>query len=73
MAAAASSLPEYPLDAVGGEAHLTAVRDRLAAYATDNLRAIGDARAIFSGRSVSDSTENSPMPSRRMTALVSFS
>ena len=40
MAAAASSLPEYPLDAVGGEAHLTAVRDRLATYATDNLRAI---------------------------------
>jgi starvation-inducible DNA-binding protein len=40
MAAAASSLPEYPLDAVGGEAHLTAVRDRLAAYAADNLRAI---------------------------------
>ena len=40
MAAAASSLPEYPLDAVGGEAHLNAVRDRLATYATDNLRAI---------------------------------
>lgn len=40
MAAAGSSLPEYPLDAVGGEAHLTAVRDRLATYATDNLRAI---------------------------------
>ena len=40
MAAAASSLPEYPLDAVGGEAHLSVVRDRLATYATDNLRAI---------------------------------
>jgi starvation-inducible DNA-binding protein len=40
MAAANSSLPEYPLDAEGGEAHLTAVRDRLATYAADNLHAI---------------------------------
>ncbi|MFN2323532.1 MAG: DNA starvation/stationary phase protection protein Dps [Trueperaceae bacterium] len=40
MAAAASSLPEYPLEAEGGEEHLTAVRDRLATYATDTLRAI---------------------------------
>lgn len=40
MAAAASSLSEYPIDAVGGEAHLSTVRDRLATYATDNLRAI---------------------------------
>lgn len=53
MAAAASSLPEYPLDAVGGEAHLTAVRDRLATYATDNLRAIDAA-----GKLEDDATED---------------
>jgi starvation-inducible DNA-binding protein len=40
MAAAASSLAEYPADAVDGEAHLTAVRDRLAAYAKANRQAI---------------------------------
>lgn len=40
MAASASALPEYPLDAAGGEAHLAAVRDRLATYAVDNARAI---------------------------------
>ena len=40
MAAAASSRPEFPLDTEGGEAHLSVVRDRLATYATDNLRAI---------------------------------
>ncbi len=40
MAAATSTLEEYPVDAVDGEAHLTAVRDRLAAYAAANRKAI---------------------------------
>jgi starvation-inducible DNA-binding protein len=43
MAAAASSLTEYPADAVDGDAHLALVRDRLAAYAADNRRAIDTA------------------------------
>jgi starvation-inducible DNA-binding protein len=43
MAAAASSLAEYPLDAVDGDTHLELVRDRLAAYAADNRRAIDTA------------------------------
>ena len=46
MAAAASSLPEYPLDTDGGEAHLTVVRDRLTTYASDNLAAIGTAAKL---------------------------
>lgn len=33
MAAANSNLPEYPVDAVEGDEHLEAVRDRWAAYA----------------------------------------
>jgi len=43
MAAAASSLPEYPIDAVDGDTHLGLVRDRLAAYAADNRGAIAAA------------------------------
>ena len=46
MAAAASSLPEYPLDTDGGEAHLTVVRDRLAKYASDNLTTIDAAAKL---------------------------
>jgi len=40
MAAASSTLEEYPVDAVDGDTHLALVRDRLAAYAADNRRAI---------------------------------
>lgn len=40
MAAAASTLAEYPEDAVDGTDHLVHVRDRLAAYAAANRRAI---------------------------------
>ena len=43
MAAAASSLSEYPDDVADGAANLTLVRDRLAAYAADNRRAIDTA------------------------------
>jgi starvation-inducible DNA-binding protein len=43
LAAAASSLPEYPVDAVDGETHLVNVRDRLASYAAANRRAIASA------------------------------
>lgn len=43
MAAAASDLPEFPEGAAGGDAFLTVVRDRLAAYAAANLKAIDDA------------------------------
>ncbi|MFO8148954.1 MAG: DNA starvation/stationary phase protection protein Dps [Trueperaceae bacterium] len=43
MAAAASSLDEYPADVVEGDAHLELVRDRLATYAADNRRAIDTA------------------------------
>ena len=43
MAAAASSLTEYPDDVIDGDAHLALVRDRLAAYAADNRRAIDTA------------------------------
>jgi starvation-inducible DNA-binding protein len=43
MAAAASSLSEYPADVIDGDAHLALVRDRLAAYAADNRRAIDTA------------------------------
>lgn len=46
MAAATSSLPEYPLEAVDGDAHLVAVRDRLAAYAADNRKAIAGAAEL---------------------------
>lgn len=41
MAAGASSLDEYPVDAEDGGTHLTLVRDRLAAYAAANREAIG--------------------------------
>ena len=40
MAAAASTLPEYPTDAVDGKAHLEAVRERWAAYAASTRAAI---------------------------------
>lgn len=40
LAAAASTLAEYPLDAVDGDTHLNAVRDRLASYAAANRQAI---------------------------------
>ncbi len=43
MAAASSSLDEYPVDIVDGDAQLALVRDRLAAYAADNRRAIDTA------------------------------
>lgn len=39
MAAEASTLPEYPRDAVEGEAHLRAVRERWAAYAASTREA----------------------------------
>ncbi len=40
MAAAASSLPEYPVDAVDGPAHVTALADRYAAFAAQLRSAI---------------------------------
>lgn len=40
MAAKASSLKEYPDDIAAGKAHLEAVRDRVAAYAAANRKAI---------------------------------
>lgn len=40
MAANSSTLSEYPTDAVKGEAHLNAVRDRVAAYAASTRQAI---------------------------------
>lgn len=40
MAAEASTLPEYPVDAVDGNAHLEAVRERWAAYAASTRAAI---------------------------------
>lgn len=40
MAAAASSLSEYPTDLQSGAAHLEAVRDRVAAYVRANREAI---------------------------------
>lgn len=40
MAAEASTLPEYPVDAVDGKAHLEAVRERWAAYAASTRAAI---------------------------------
>lgn len=40
MAVAASDLPEYPLDADGGDLHLSTVRDRLSRYAKGNLEAV---------------------------------
>ena len=43
LAAATSSLPEYPLDAVDGETHLLSVRNRLSAYAAANRQAIARA------------------------------
>ncbi len=43
MAAASSTLSEYMLDATEGDVHLEAVRDRLASYAGDNLKAIDTA------------------------------
>lgn len=42
MAAGASSLDEYPVDAVDGATHLGLVRDRLASYAAVNRKAIAD-------------------------------
>jgi starvation-inducible DNA-binding protein len=46
MAAAATSLSEYPADAVEGDAHLELVRDRLATYAAANRQAIERAGAL---------------------------
>jgi starvation-inducible DNA-binding protein len=46
MAAAATSLTEYPADATDGDAHLELVRDRLAAYAASNRQAIERAAAL---------------------------
>jgi starvation-inducible DNA-binding protein len=43
LAAAASSLPEYPIEAVAGEDHLKSVRDRLVSYAAANRHAIASA------------------------------
>jgi starvation-inducible DNA-binding protein len=43
MAAAVSSLPEYPDDAVGGLEHVTALADRCATFAADVRRGIDDA------------------------------
>ncbi|BAU64993.1 Ferritin Dps family protein [Stanieria sp. NIES-3757] len=49
VAAAESILPEYPLDAVGGIEHITALADRYAAYAKhvreaiDSTDSLGDA------------------------------
>ena len=40
MAAGASSLTEYPDDIAAGKVHLEAVRDRVAAYAAANRKAI---------------------------------
>ena len=40
MAAASSSLPEYPTDAVAGHEHLEAVIARFAQYAKDNREAL---------------------------------
>lgn len=40
MAAANSTLPEYPLDAVDGKAHLEALTERVAAYAASNREGI---------------------------------
>jgi len=42
MAAKASKLKEYPADITAGKDHLGAVRDRLAAYAGANRKAIGE-------------------------------
>ena len=39
MAAESSTLPEYPVDAVEGKAHLEAMRDRWAAYAASTREA----------------------------------
>lgn len=46
MAAEATRLPEYPLEAVGARQHLEAVRDRLAHYAGSTRRAIGSAEGL---------------------------
>ena len=46
MAAAATSLDEYPHDATDGDAHLELVRDRLAAYAATNRQAIERAAVL---------------------------
>jgi starvation-inducible DNA-binding protein len=43
LIAAASSLAEYPVDAVDGDTHLVSVRDRLAHYAAANRQAIASA------------------------------
>ena len=41
VAADQSSLPEYPLDATGGKAHITALAERYALYAKQVREAIG--------------------------------
>jgi starvation-inducible DNA-binding protein len=46
MAAAATSLAEYPADTTDGDAHLELVRDRLAGYAASNRQAIERAAAL---------------------------
>jgi starvation-inducible DNA-binding protein len=43
LSAAASSLHEYPVDAVDGDTHLVSIRNRLATYAADTRTAIEDA------------------------------
>lgn len=43
LAAAASTLHEYPVDAVDGDSHLISVRNRLASYAAANRQAIAAA------------------------------
>ena len=53
MAASASSLDEYPLDAVEGKETVTAVADRLAAYAAAVREAI-DTTADLGDQSTSD-------------------
>ncbi len=44
MAAANSSLPEYPKDAIDGRQHLEALIDRFARYAASNRKALDDAQ-----------------------------
>lgn len=46
MSAAASELPEYPLDAVDGKEHLVALADRVAALAKTSRAAIDTASSL---------------------------
>lgn len=45
MAAASSSLPEYPREAIDGRQHLEALIERFARYAASNRKALDDAQS----------------------------